>query len=130
MSDKKGMKNTSINIPIITYDVLDLLVRMGVRPSRSWIIRESLIEFIPKIIKEHRKIVELISSNDIPNLKKYMESKGFKVSKDVGWKAKSRVSYVKKSDKVLGNIFYDEIFDEEGNIKRVLKKEFEVKQLS
>jgi len=99
---------TTVTLPKKLISVMETLKNNGVVPSNSWIVKECIIGYLPKIVKDWETATRLIEEKDVTNLKKFMENRGFKVVKKTG-------STPLRRQKIEGNPYYDKAYDEIGN---------------
>jgi len=113
------MKIITINVSDTHLAFFDMLSKSNIFPSRSEAIRYCIESATPKILKELGQVKNYIEEKDTVNLKKYMEEQGFEIKK-------IQVSKKENIRKPLGNIWWKEINDENGDIIRVPKDVLEV----
>jgi Arc/MetJ-type ribon-helix-helix transcriptional regulator len=90
---------TTVNLPRMWREYFKKLVAMGIFPSATECIRHLIAEGLPKLTKEIDIIEELIRTDDLPNLTKYMVERGFKIQSTKSTKRWS-------TRKIIGNPYW------------------------
>ncbi|HDO20745.1 MAG TPA: ribbon-helix-helix protein, CopG family [Candidatus Bathyarchaeota archaeon] len=60
MNSGERLKIVSIRLPEVYIELIDELIRLGIYPSRSEIIRVALREFLSKEINTHGNVMRIL----------------------------------------------------------------------
>ena len=105
-------KNTTVSLTEQSIIIMDKMKELGIRPSRSWIIRECVNNYLPIILNEFKEFCKSIDISKIPNIRKYMEDNGW-IVKGMTGRPNKRIPF--------GNAFYTEDTNQNTILKWAVK---------
>lgn len=106
------MKIITISIPDKHIRAFEKIKEFGLYPSRSECLRKMIEIAMPVILEEVKELEKLIAEKDLPNVRRYMEERGYRIRERYIHEEEGTTKKNKREP--LGNPFWTKGINEKG----------------